>query len=78
MKEAQSHRCAGCSRGYAASAWRELPQICTLGGADIAPFVVWWPAGRVVEVRACRSCGRPMARTEDRRSALRCIDGVTR
>jgi hypothetical protein len=68
MKEAQSHRCAGCSRGYAASAWRDLPQICTLDGADVAPFVVSWPAGCVVEVRACRSCGRPIARTVTRGS----------
>lgn len=61
MKEAQSHRCPGCGRAYAAAAWRDLRQIRTLGGADVAPFVVSWPAGRVVEVRACGSCGRQMA-----------------
>jgi hypothetical protein len=58
-------RCGACSQEYKGDAWRGLPWICTLGCADVRRFVVDWPEGRVVEVRACRMCGQSMARTAD-------------
>jgi hypothetical protein len=55
--------CAACSEGHSAAAWRDLPRICTLGQAELVPFVIGWPEGRVVEVRACSACGRAIARS---------------
>ena len=56
-------RCAVCGQEYVVETWRRLPRICTLSGADVDRYVVGWPAGRVVEVRACQRCGQSMART---------------
>jgi hypothetical protein len=56
-------RCGACGQEYGGDAWRGLPRICTLGFADVRRFVVDWPEGRIVEVRACRTCGQSMART---------------
>jgi hypothetical protein len=64
MRE-ESLRCAVCGQSYRADAWRRLPRIRTLSGTDVHPYVVAWPEGRVVEVRACRTCGQSMARTAD-------------
>lgn len=64
MRE-QSLRCAICGQSYRVDAWRRLPQIRTLSGTDVHPYVVAWPEGRVVEVRACRTCGQSMARSVD-------------
>src|SRR5258706_16408204 len=55
-------RCAGCGEEYAVDVWRDLPRICTLSGADVHPYVIAWPEGRVVEVRVCQRCGQSMAR----------------
>jgi hypothetical protein len=58
-----SLRCAVCGQEYLGEAWRGLPRICTLSGDDVHRHVVAWPEGRVVEVRACQTCGQSMART---------------
>jgi hypothetical protein len=55
--------CVGCGQAYAIDTWRDLARICTLDGDDVHRHVVAWPEGRVVEVRACRTCGQSMART---------------
>ena len=52
-----------CGCVYGEDAWRRLAKIHTLSGDDVRGYVVAWPKGRVVEVRACRTCGRPLART---------------
>jgi hypothetical protein len=52
--------CAGCGHK---SAWRELPAVATLTARDVNAYVLDWPPGTVVEVRACRSCGRTLARS---------------
>lgn len=54
--------CSGCRRGYSSSTWRALPVVRTLTQSDVQPYVVGWEASRVIEVRACAECGRPMAR----------------
>jgi hypothetical protein len=53
----------GCGHDYALSAWSELPKVHTLTSHDVHAYVVAWPSDRLVEVRACRSCGRRIART---------------
>lgn len=55
--------CPGCGRRYAIEAWRALPAVSTLSGADVGRHLLEWPAGWRVEVRACGGCGRRMART---------------
>ena len=55
--------CGTCGQTYRVDAWRGLPRIRTLSGAEVHRHVVAWPEGRVVEVRACRMCGQSMART---------------
>ena len=55
--------CLGCGRRYATEAWRALPAVSTLSGADVGRHLLDWPAGWRVEVRACGGCGRKMART---------------
>jgi hypothetical protein len=55
--------CLGCGRRYAMDAWRALPAVSTLSGADVRQHLLDWPPGWRVEVRACGGCGRRMART---------------
>lgn len=62
MTERRVHPCVGCGSVYTPDAWRALQPIQTLGAAELRPHVVAWPVGREVEVRACRTCGRTMAR----------------
>jgi hypothetical protein len=58
-----SVRCIGCGHDYAPQAWSELPKVRTLTSHDVHAYVVAWPPDRLVEVRACCSCGRRIART---------------
>ncbi len=61
-KASQGVSCVGCGRHYATEAWRALPAVSTLSGADVGRHLLDWPAGWHVEVRAC-ACGRTMGRT---------------
>ena len=56
-------RCGGCGHAHSVSAWRALPKVRTLTGADVHPHVIAWPNGCQIEVRACGGCGRSIART---------------
>jgi hypothetical protein len=55
-------QCARCGHACAVATWRALPRQHALTRADLAGVVTEWPSGMTVEVRACASCGRPMAR----------------
>jgi hypothetical protein len=73
--EAQAHtrgsvRCARCGHSCALDAWRALPVQRTLTSVDLGACVSTWPAGAVVEVRACTGCGAAIARRRDRPGGL--------
>ena len=55
-------RCGGCGHTHSASAWRALPTLQTLTPDDVNAYVVAWPQGSAVDVRACSACGRRIAR----------------
>ncbi len=59
-------RCIRCGRTYSTDAWRALPEVRTLSGTDLVAHVVSWPPDCLVEVRACHTCGRRIARTQRR------------
>jgi hypothetical protein len=59
--------CATCGD---ASVWRDLPALTTLSASEVNAHVIGWPAGAVVEVRACRRCGRRLARKTSARCEL--------
>jgi hypothetical protein len=54
--------CAGCRCAYSALAWSELAVVSTLTTRELRAYVVEWDERRVIEVRACATCGRAMAR----------------
>jgi hypothetical protein len=58
--------CGGCGRGYSRATWSALPVLRTLTERDVRAYVVGWGERRVIEVRACLDCGRPMARAATR------------
>lgn len=58
----QTVRCARCGHSCSAEAWRALPKERTLTSVDLGACVSVWPAGAIVEVRACVGCGTPIAR----------------
>jgi hypothetical protein len=60
-ERARSVRCISCGERYSNGSWRALGQVKTLGLEEIGQHVVAWPAGHVVEVRACVRCGRALA-----------------
>jgi len=60
--------CARCQRVWSLEAWRTLPTVVTLTGADVQDYVSVWPADAVVEVRACGHCGGSIARRRVLRS----------
>ncbi len=51
-----------CGLRYDAEAFSSLAAVDVVEGEALAAIVVHWPAGVVVEVRACRSCGRALSR----------------
>jgi hypothetical protein len=55
-------RCARCGHTCSRDAWRALPTQRTLTSVDLGACVSSWPAGAVVEVRACTGCGAAIAR----------------
>jgi hypothetical protein len=55
-------RCGGCGHVHSAASWRALPTLQTLTPADVNAYVVAWPEGCAVDVRACGACGRRIAR----------------
>jgi hypothetical protein len=59
---AGSVRCARCGHSCAPEVWRALPVQRTLTSVDLGACVSTWPAGAVVEVRACLGCGAAIAR----------------
>jgi hypothetical protein len=63
--------CAGCGQIYSAEAWAGLPAVQTLDDAEVRTHVVAWPTGRGVEVRACKRCGRRLARLTPPRGIAR-------
>jgi hypothetical protein len=56
-------RCGGCGRAYGPGAWLSLPIVSMLTIDAIAPHVVKWPRGVLIEVRRCAQCARSIART---------------
>jgi Zn ribbon nucleic-acid-binding protein len=56
-------KCAACARDITMACWQELPLIETIEGATILQHVSVWPDDKAIEVRACRDCGRSIART---------------
>ncbi len=54
--------CGGCGQSYDAAAWTSLDPVGTLAPDEVRPHVVAWPEPRIIEVRACRRCGRSLAR----------------
>lgn len=53
-----------CGASYDARAFVGLPSRHVLDEAELAPIVVRWPAGVVVDVRACTTCGHGLARLQ--------------
>jgi len=51
-----------CGVRYAPEAFVKLEPVAVLGTAEIAPLVVRWPEGVVVDVRTCAKCAAPIAR----------------
>jgi hypothetical protein len=58
-------RCGGCGRSYGPGAWHSLPIVSKLTIDAIAPHVVKWPRGVLIEVRQCAQCARSIARTAE-------------
>lgn len=56
-------KCAACARELTLACWQELPLIEMIESATILQNVSVWPADKEIEVRACRDCGRAIART---------------
>ncbi len=54
--------CGRCHRVYSLAAWGELPKVCTLTPEEVLRHVIDWHDERLIEVRSCASCERPMAR----------------
>jgi cytochrome c553 len=54
--------CGRCHRAYSVAAWGELPKLSTLTREEVHRHVIDWRDERVIEVRSCASCERPMAR----------------
>jgi hypothetical protein len=56
-------KCGGCAASFGLQAWLALPLVATLAGDAITAHVVRWPDGVRIEIRRCKSCARPIART---------------
>ncbi len=55
-------QCGACLRAYSRSDWEVLPLVHSLSGREVGRILVGWHEARAVEVRACRGCGRAIAR----------------
>ena len=55
--------CVQCGLVYTRAAFFELATVRTLEAAELGHHVSGWPSHRRIEVRACKSCKRPIART---------------
>ena len=71
-------RCSMCRADYTGEAYAALAPVATLDAEDVEKHVVVWPAGRVVEIRACARCGHRLARLAESgtRPALRVADAA--
>ena len=58
----QAVRSCRCGVRYAPAAFAQLAAVTVLGTAEIAPLVVRWPDGVIVDVRTCARCATPIAR----------------
>lgn len=58
----KTFRCIHCGLVYSHDAWTELATVRTLARDEVHAHVVQWPSNATIEVRACRSCQKPMAR----------------
>ena len=63
-------RACPCGAHHDGDAFRALPFVSRLDESALASIVVRWPAGAVVEVRACDGCGRAIARLQKPVSSL--------
>jgi hypothetical protein len=59
-----------CGARFTACEYAALAAVRILEESEIAPLVVQWPVGTVVEVRSCSSCASAIARLVRRRSAM--------
>lgn len=57
-----TRRCGRCGVRYGAETFVGLRAVRVLGPEEVAPHVVRWPDGVVVDVRACARCDAPIAR----------------
>ena len=69
MSVSATVECGVCGHGYTRATWSKLPVLRTLTERDVRAYVVAWGERRVIEVRACLECGRPMARAATRTTA---------
>lgn len=60
--QASRSRCGRCGTHYEPARFADLAPVRTLAGDDLHGCVVDWPAGLVVDVRACARCQTPIAR----------------
>lgn len=51
-----------CGARHGADAFARLPPVRRLDADELRDIVVRWPAGLVVDVRACDACGAEIAR----------------
>jgi hypothetical protein len=61
-RPARRCRCGRCGADYEPSVFAALAPVSTFGGDDLVDHVVHWPAGVLVDVRACARCNSPIAR----------------
>jgi hypothetical protein len=66
MSAEPSIECGACRRAYSFIAWSSLAVVRTLTSHELRAYVSTWEDARVIEVRACATCGRSMARTTTR------------
>jgi hypothetical protein len=62
MRATTPTRCGRCGASYDLDALDALAHLHTVGEAEIASIATRWPAGVVVDVRACARCASPIAR----------------
>jgi hypothetical protein len=58
--------CAGCRSAFTRDEWAALSIVNTLTRRELELYVLAWEDARVIEVRACATCGRCIARATAR------------
>ncbi len=58
--------CAGCRSAFTREEWAALSIVDTLTSRELGLYVLGWEAARVIEIRACATCGRCIARATAR------------